>query len=237
MAFKTVTAQQMKKIDRMAIEGYGIPGIVLMENAGIRATEIALQMLAPENKDEVSPDMSDLKNIVVFCGKGNNGGDGFVISRHLLNKGFRIRVYLAANKNEVKSDALVNLNILLKMGQQIEEVLDIDSQQASINESLHHDLSTADLVIDALLGTGVSGHIKEPYLSLINMINEADRLVLAVDTPSGLDVDTGKVLGACVKATKTVTFGLAKKGFYLNQGPEYVGELIIADISLPRNLI
>lgn len=224
MLSKRVTAQQMKKLDRIAIKEYGIPGVVLMENAGIQAVTLGLEML------------SDGTKAVIFCGKGNNGGDGFVIARHFLNKGLDIEVYLTAGLDIIKGDALINLNILLKMGQTIEDISDIVDQQ-ELKHKVADTCLQADLIVDALLGTGISGQITQPYQTIIEIINNSQKPILAIDTPSGLDVNTGHILGVCVKARRTVTFGLAKKGFYLNEGPQYCGELVIADISLPRNII
>lgn len=222
----------MKELDRIAIEEYGIPGVVLMENAGMRAADSALRMLYGTSAHSL-----DKKKVVVFCGKGNNGGDGFVVARHLINKGVGCNVYLTAAKADVRSDARVNLNILLKMGRPVEEITGIDSGPEEVKSKISRICSEADLIIDALLGTGISGRVTGPYETAIDLINNSRSPVLAIDTPSGLDVDSGNILGVCVRASRTVTFGLAKKGFYLNTGPEYTGELIIADISLPRDII
>jgi NAD(P)H-hydrate epimerase len=173
--------------------------------------------------------------VVVLCGRGNNGGDGFVVARHLYNKGAWPQVFLASKIEDVlvRSDAAgMNLEMALNIGVPVKEVLDPEAAQ-----QVPPALSTADLVVDALLGTGLSGKVREPVLTLIRMVNECRRPVLAIDIPSGLCSDTGSVLGAAVKAAKTVTFSLPKKGFFIGEGPAQCGEVVTVDISIPRQLL
>ena len=214
---------EIREIDRKAIEEYEIPGIILMENAGRNAAEEVLKMLPGADKARV----------VIFCGKGNNGGDGFVIARHLYNKGVDVSVYLTTEVARVLSDgdASTNLKILLNMNLEIKELQ--GEHIGEVGKALHD----YNIIVDAIFGTGLRGEVREPARTLITKINEADIPVVSVDIPSGLSCDDGVVLGAAVKATKTVTFVAAKMGFFQACGKEYIGELIVSDISVPRELI
>jgi NAD(P)H-hydrate epimerase len=192
-----------------------------MENAGRAVAEEALKMLPTH----------DTRGAAILCGKGNNGGDGFVAARHLYNHGVGVEVYLLCKAGEVASspDAHTYLKIVQKMGLPIKEILSEVEARASLPE-----LKGFDLLIDALLGTGLTGEVREPYKTLIEGINALGVPILSVDIPSGLDCDGGHVLGAAVKATRTVTFILPKVGFFKDQGPSHVGELVVADIGIPR---
>ena len=214
---------EIREIDRKAIEEYGIPGIILMENAGRKVAEEVLKMLPVTNKAKVA----------IYCGKGNNGGDGFVIARRLYNKGVDVSVYLTKKVSNVLSDgdASTNLKILQNMNLEIKEL-----QEEHIGEigKILHDYH---VIVDAIFGTGLGGEIREPVRTLIAKINEANIPVVSVDIPSGLSCDDGAVLGIAVKATKTVTFVAAKIGFFQGDGKEYTGELIVSDIGVPKKLI
>ena len=235
---KTVTVRQMREIDRKAIEEYGIPSIALMENAGRRVANEAARLL-PSGRNGA---------VAIFCGKGNNGGDGFVAARHLINRGIKARVYLVGKGEEVhpvrnfvshsgkngifngaKGDALINLNVLLKMNRKMEPL----SAQEHLRKA-EKKIARSDLLIDAILGTGTRGKIKGFLKELIDFLNETGKPILSVDVPSGLDADTGRVLGSCLKAGKTVSFAFAKKGFFLCDGPDYTGEVVVADIGIPE---
>lgn len=218
------TREQIRELDRRAIEEYGIPGIILMENAGRGAAYVAASMLGGAAG----------KRVAIFCGKGNNGGDGFVIARHLHNLGARAQLALAfqPETSELDSDAGVNLNIARKMG------LPFVVAESGVGlEDAALLARNADLIVDALLGTGLSGDVREPYLGLIRLINAADKPVLCVDIPSGLDSNTGHVPRAAVRATRTVTFVMPKVGFDLSEGPAHVGRLSVIDIGAPRELV
>jgi len=215
------TAAEMRKIDRRAIEDYGIPGVVLMENAGRRAAEEAARMLRPAAKPKV----------LIFCGKGNNGGDGFVIARHLHNRGVVVKLFFLGNTAEAlqgSGDAETNLRIVVNMKLPLAEIHSPKNVPLRMN---------ADLIVDALLGTGISGEVREPFRTVIHRMNRCKTRVLAVDTPSGLCCDTGRVLGEAVLADTTVTFAAPKKGFFIGDGPKHVGKLVIADIGIPRELL
>ena len=212
----------MQEIDRRAIEEFGIPSLILMENAGSGAACVALGMLKDLNK----------KKVICVCGKGNNGGDGFVCTRHLINNGVDTEVFLTAEPSKLKGDAKINSDILEKMKAKIHVLKDGVGFKA-----FKEKLRKVSLIIDAIFGIGLSGEIKEPYITIIKAMNESGKPILAIDVPSGLDVTTGNILGACIKAKKTVTFGLPKTGFIKNNGPACTGELAVVNISIPRLLL
>lgn len=212
--------EKIRLLDSIAINDYKIPGIILMENAGSKSAEIIYKELNEPTKDLV----------VILCGKGNNGGDGFVIARHLNNLGVSVKVYLFADRQQITGDAKTNLEILYKMKVFVEEVLNIEKVANAIKET--------NIIIDAMLGTGVDGEIKETFKQIIRIANSLNgKIIYAIDTPTGLDCNTGEILGECIKATKTITFVASKTGFFLNKGPEYCGEVFVVDISIPADLI
>ncbi len=221
---KIVTAEMMRDLDRRAIEDHGIPGAVLMENAGQGAFELIREKFWPLNR------------ISIFCGRGNNGGDGFVIARHILNAGVMPDVYLLAKKQDVKGHARVNLDILEKMHLDVKEVLDKKSLETVRNRVLH-----SDLIVDAIFGTGLNAEVKGFFRQAIEYINEIAKAdehvpVFAVDIPSGMNADTGQVMGASVSADVTATFGLAKVGQLCYPGASLVGDLNVINISIPAYL-
>jgi NAD(P)H-hydrate epimerase len=219
---RLVTAQEMRELDQKAISSYGIPSLILMENAGLRVVETAVFRFW-EGKPEG-------KAALVLAGPGNNGGDGLVVARHLSNKGVRVAVFLTAAPENYQGSAAVNYNILTKIGLTPRSY---PKDEAELRSALQH----TDLVIDAVFGSGFKGtHIAEPLATLFRMVNESGKPVLAVDLPSGLEADTGRVANECIRATATVTFGLPKIGLYLEPGASYAGEVIIGDISFPPEL-
>jgi len=221
---KTLTREEMLELDRKAIEEYKIPGIVLMENAGRNVVEEILKMLDDPQQAKVA----------ILCGKGNNGGDGFVIARHLHNNGISVDVFLVARVSDIlkDGDTGTNLQILLNMKIPVKEILDIQGVNNILKE-----LNDCNILVDALFGTGLSGDVREPFRTLINGVNNLNKPIVSVDIPSGLDCNTGKILGTAIKATKTVTFAVAKKGFYLGDGPSLTGKVLVSNISIPRELI
>lgn len=221
---KSLTREQMRELDRKAIEEYKIPGIILMENAGRNVAEEVIKMMDNPQKTKVA----------ILCGKGNNGGDGFVVARHLHNHHIPVDVFLIAKISDIlkNGDAATNLQILLTMKIPIKELTDA----THINNTLM-DLANYDILVDALLGTGLSGEVREPFKTLIYGIINLNKTIVSVDIPSGLDCNTGNILGTAVKATKTITFAASKKGFFLEKGPDYTGDIIVTDISIPRELL
>ncbi|ABO51371.1 carbohydrate kinase, YjeF related protein [Desulforamulus reducens MI-1] len=218
---RIVTAAEMRDIDRQAIEDYGIPGVVLMENAGLRVIEV-IQNILSEVKGKV---------FTILVGKGNNGGDGLVIARHLFNRGALVKVLLMAEPEEFMNDAGVNLTIWKKMGQPVYQV----NKENGIN-LVKVALLNTDIFIDALFGTGFHGMVNEKVARIIELINASSVTVIAVDIPSGLEADTGRAPGPSIKANHTVTFGLPKLGLVVEPGASIAGELHVVDISLPKYL-
>jgi NAD(P)H-hydrate epimerase len=214
---KLVTAAQMRELDRQAIEEVGIPSLVLMENAG-RATYQILRREFPELSGTVA----------VVAGRGNNGGDGAVVARYLAQAGIPVAIFLVAARDQVRGDALVNLEIAARQGVGIIEV----RAEEELN-LLAHRLARSGLIVDALLGTGLNSEVQGIMRQVIEVINRLRPPVLAVDIPSGLCADTGVPLGAAVKAQVTATYGWPKIGQILPPGRDYVGRLWQVDISIP----
>lgn len=216
------TTEEMRKLDRLAIENLGIPGVVLMENAGLKVVETISRVIG---------DLKD-KKITVMAGKGNNGGDGFVIARHLLNQGAEVKTLLFADPEEISGDARINLEVLHKMGHKIYPA--VNSNSLNI---VRVALAYTDLIVDAIYGTGFKGELNEHLGRVIDAVNESKKPVVAVDIPSGVAGNTGKVTGPCIRANYTVTFALPKLGNILQPGAEYGGELHTVDISIPTLLV
>ncbi|MDI6711082.1 MAG: NAD(P)H-hydrate dehydratase [Bacillota bacterium] len=222
---RLVTSAEVRDIDRRATDEYGVPGLILMENAGRQVFAAAAETLGGESRLAG-------KLVVVICGRGNNGGDGFVAARHLLLRGVRVKLFLAADPQTVAGDARVNLEIWERFGQKM-----YTERDKNFHQALQLTLMQADLVIDALYGTGFKGVLKDRAAKVAEAVNASGRPVIAVDIPSGVDADTGAVRGPAVRAARTVTMGLPKPGLYLYPGAEYTGEITVADISLPPPLL
>ncbi len=214
------TADVMREIDRTAIEDYGVPGAVLMENAGAGTAKAILQH------------WPDVQRVAIIAGSGNNGGDGYVIARHLINNGVEAVTYMPADREKIRGDARINLDVLGKMNTLI---LDVHSEKdiGLFREALHD----YDLVVDAMLGTGLKKDLKGLYRECVEVINAARLPVCAADIPSGLSSDTGKPMGEAVRADMTCTYGLLKIGQVIYPGAEYVGDLVLVDIGLPREVV
>lgn len=173
----------------------------------------------------------DNKKVTIICGKGNNGGDGFVIARHLINNGFDVRVVLLASPEEVKGDAKVNLDILTNINADIKYIL----READIKD-ISNFCCESFIIVDAIFGTGLRGNVRGLAFEVISAINEVKVPKLAVDIPSGICGNTGKILGDAIKAHWTVTMALPKIGLTLYPGAEYVGKLIVGDIGMPNQV-
>ena len=214
-----MSRDEVRAFDRWAIDTLGLPGVVLMENAGRSCAELIKDKLKHISKPKVC----------IFCGTGNNGGDGSVIARHLINSGFNVVVVLCGDRDKVKGDAKINLDVLERLGQSIEK---LDIHDAGVNSRIEELAAGADMLVDAVFGTGLTGQLSNEYKVLIESINAQNRPILAVDIPSGLDCDTGQPLGAAVKASYTVTFVAVKKGFTTNSAAQYTGEVFVASIGV-----
>ncbi len=220
-----VSVQEMFEIDRKAMQEYGIPSVVLMENAGHAVFKEALSMLKGIKGGRRG-------EVVCVCGKGKNGGDGFVCVRHLLNHGFNVTLFVTVEPESITGDARLNIEILKRMG--IEPHVLKNSGRFEIFKK---SLKNAALVIDAIFGIGFTGPLIEPQKSIISLINRLRRPVLSVDVPSGLDASSGKVSNGCIRAERTVTFALLKRGFLTFRGRCRAGKIIVADISIPTALL
>ena len=220
---KLPTAEQMRTLDKMAIKRFGIPSIVLMENAGRGAVDTILSNVGDPAGQVVS----------IFVGPGNNGGDGLVIARHLHQKGARPQIFLLTKADKLSSDAKINLAIVQKLPVPVYPVLKADD--LTDFEEL---LASSWAVVDAIFGTGLKRQVKGHFAEAIKRINRMTCPVLAVDVPSGLDSDSGQPLGFCVQADYTATFGLAKPGLVLHQpGSQFVGSLEVVDIGIPPQAV
>jgi len=214
-----MTRQEVRAFDAWAINTLGIPGVVLMENAGRSCAELVGDKL----KDVAQP------KVCIFCGTGNNGGDGYVIARHLINHGIKIVVVVCGDRNKIKGDAKINLEILERMGWPVELLNPSDEDIAGKIERFS---AGAGVIVDSLFGTGLRGQLSDEYMRLIESINACNSPVLAVDIPSGLDCDAGEPLGVAIRAAWTVTFVAVKKGFLSEIATQYTGEIFVASIGI-----
>lgn len=215
-----LTREESRALDRLAIEELGMLSIVLMENAGRSVVDyMRTQHLQG--------------SVLICCGKGNNGGDGFVIARHLNNHRIPVRVLLCAKPEELQGDAKTNFNIIVKSGLSIVDL----SKVSVLNKSVRTLMANAEWIVDALFGTGLRGSVGTPFKTIIKEINHAAAPVLAVDIPSGIDCDTGQPLGIAVRAQHTVTFVAMKKGFTYPAAKEFLGQVHVADIGVPISLL
>ena len=225
---RRVTREEMKLIDSVASSAYGIQPLVLMENAGREVAE-AVQEVLRDLRGGPGP-------VAVFASTGNNGGDGLVAARHLANAGYPVVVlFVGRSLDTLTPETAANLKILKRMGLPVDEI----RHPLGAHEAADRCGGVA-AVVDALLGTGfsaISGGLREPIISAIDTIERMGAPVIAADIPSGLDANTGEVIGKAVHATRTVAFGLPKKGFFAPSAAAYVGRLTVADIGFPRALL
>jgi ADP-dependent NAD(P)H-hydrate dehydratase / NAD(P)H-hydrate epimerase len=212
-----VTASRMRDIDRMAMEEYGIPGVVLMEHAGLRLVEAVRRSGATE--------------LVIVAGPGNNGGDGLVAARHLYRE-MKVSVWLTVWPKEYRGDAQINSHIIRKLGISCRSL----REEGALAE-LEGELRRMPLVLDAILGTGISRELDAFYQELIHKINQSGAPVMAVDIPSGVCSDSGRIMGAAVNARSTVAFALPKRGHLMGEGSICSGELDVVDIGIPPQLL
>ncbi len=220
---KLVSTDEMRRLDHQTIQEGGIPGILLMEQAGKAVADVAVAQVQDR----------EYAKAVVLCGKGNNGGDGFVAARWLYNRGWQVRVLLVgAAPEEIQGDAAAALAMLRQTGVNIYPVQSEDEVNLAEIACVK-----ADLLIDALLGTGFKGELQGLMKQLCRVMNASGKKLVAVDVPSGVNADTGAVDDDAVRATTTVTMALAKTGFYLYPAEKHVGKLYVADIGMPAKLV
>jgi hydroxyethylthiazole kinase-like uncharacterized protein yjeF len=225
--YRVVTPEQMREIDRRAIDEKGIPSLDLMESAGKVVAEEAALML----EDQGLKDFKDAM-VTVCCGRGNNGGDGLVAARYLKSKGAEVMVFIATPKRDGGYTPEVQENLKraaaagVSVHQTSEELVELDVR-----------LRSSALLIDALLGTGASGRALGPMAKMIQRMNRADKKVLSVDIPSGLDGTTGHHSGPVIEADVTCTLGLPKSGLLAGPAKRYVGRIKVCDIGFPKELL
>jgi NAD(P)H-hydrate epimerase len=221
----SLSREQVRELDRRAIEEFGIPGIVLMENAGRGCAELLMKL---------NPDR---KPVVVLCGPGNNGGDGYVIARHLDNHGWPVTLKWVPYQSIPSGDAGANRIIAERSGlvSDRDDGTDVDYPR---DHYLPTVLANARAwIVDALFGTGLSRSLGPPFEAVVQAVILSGNPVLAVDLPSGLDCDTGEPLGPIIRATHTATFVAPKKGFFNPKSKEWIGEVHVIDIGAPRVLV
>ncbi len=214
---KVSNVSEMRELDRTAIEKFGIRDEILMENAGLAAYRVLAEACGIQNK-----------TFVIFCGAGNNGGDGFVIARKIHSDGGIAKVFILGDPERFRGAARLNFDIL--------SGLPLDVRQIESPASVKADVLHCDAIVDAIFGTGLARDVGGRYREVIELINSAGKTVLSVDIPSGIHGDTGQIMGVAVKADHTVTFGLPKIGNLLFPGYEQGGELHVTHISFPPSM-
>ena len=217
-----ITAKQMQEIDRRAIDKVGIPGRVLMESAG-RGCVSALYTLTQGRP---------LNRVTLVCGVGNNGGDGFVVARYLVERGIGVMVYLLGKASYLTGEALENYQLLSPLAVDVVEILDTEYL-----ESVKRTLGESDLIVDALFGTGLARNVGGVFARVVSAMNQSEAPILSVDIPSGICADTGRVMGCAVEASATATFCRPKPGHVLYPGRSHVGDLSIVDIGIPERVV
>ncbi|MCP4118104.1 MAG: NAD(P)H-hydrate dehydratase [Desulfobacteraceae bacterium] len=218
-----VTAQEMQDMDRETIEEFGIPGRVLMENAGRGSVDMLVRLFPYINS----------KRVCVLAGRGNNGGDGFVVARYLIQMGVKTDIFLLSQRSKVTGDALANLELAEKLVEKypdatLTEVPDLESFDRVKPRIVH-----GELIVDAILGTGLNSDVRGYFKTVIQTVNELSCPIFSIDIPSGLNADTGLPWGVAINAFATATFAFAKAGHFLLPGKELTGELEIVDIGIP----
>jgi NAD(P)H-hydrate epimerase len=217
---KAADSETIRKVDKKALERYGLTGLQLMENAGRGVAEA------------VSKELTGPGRTAIFAGKGNNGGDGYVAARHLRNSGRDTIVYSLCRVEELRGDAAINAGIWLKMGGEVREVLSVKDLEGAGSRIRH-----SAIMIDAIFGTGLSSPVSGVHAATIDLVNSLDTKTIAVDVPSGMNATTGGVLGCAVRADLTATMAMPKLGLLLFPGRTYAGRIEVVDIGVPRELI
>ncbi|MEA3385264.1 MAG: NAD(P)H-hydrate epimerase, partial [Thermodesulfobacteriota bacterium] len=217
-----VTAAQMQQLDQRTIKEFSIPGLIFMENAGRGIFELICRHFAARLH----------QGVTILVGPGNNGGDGFVIARHLNQEGVKVELLILAPGEKFRGDALTNYNIVKKLGLHITECLDSGSLS-----TMSEPIEKSGLIVDAIFGTGLVRKITGRFARCIEMVNASPAPIVAVDISSGLSTDTGRPLGTAIQADLTATMALAKPDLVLHPGTEYVGELHIVEIGIPDTAV
>ncbi len=215
------TSEEIRSCDVQAIRSYGVPGILLMENAARGATEFFLELLTPPTDSLVT----------IVCGRGNNGGDGFAIARHLLNRGFAVRVILLRHDDVITGDARVNLDILRAVERETER---LTISLLNTTDELSLLVSGSSFLVDAILGTGLSASLSDEYARAVEAMNVSGIPIAAVDVPTGIDSDSGEIMGTAIRAFCTATMGGLKRGLLFDDGRECAGVVRVIDIGMPK---
>ena len=215
---KVSRVSEMRALDRTAVEKFGIVEELLMENAGLAVYSVLWNEFGLQDK-----------RFVVFCGVGNNGGDGFVVARKIHSNGGVVKVFVLGDRSKFKGAARTNLDIVSRLPI---EVLPLESIEA-----VEADVARCDGIVDAILGTGLTRDVEGLYRDVIELINRSGKTVFSVDIPSGVHGDTGRIMGAAVRADYTVTFGLPKIGNILFPGYGLCGKLYVSHISFPPSMV
>jgi NAD(P)H-hydrate epimerase len=213
------TADDIRRLDQAASRDYSIPGILLMENAGKAVADVIRREYKP-------------CRVLVIAGKGNNGGDGLVVARYLAGHGYRVKIALLEDPAHLKADPLANFTLTQKNNIPCAAISKSVSEEALLELCRE-----SELIVDAIFGIGIHSPACGIFEKAISAINRSKKPVVSIDIPSGLDSDTGQVHGVAVKATRTVTLALPKFGLYKGEGPHHSGEIEVADIGIPRELL
>lgn len=215
---KIATNEVMREIDKYSIETLKIPGIVLMENAALKVIK--------------NLDLKKCDSFTVVCGRGNNGGDGFAVARHLFAMGKKVDTFIVGSEIGMSNDCKINYEILKNMGASVNSINNVEDVAM-----LRDCIEKSHITIDAIFGTGLTRNVEGIYDQAISIINENSSYVLSVDVPSGFDSNTGKPLGNCIRAAKTVSFQCYKSGFLNYNTDKYTGEIVIEDIGIPSSIV
>lgn len=216
---KVVTVEEIQKLDALVIKDIGIPSVVLMENAGRVVAEEVVKVLKSKK----------LSRVTIVCGTGNNAGDGFVATRHLMERGVKVRVLVVGKARDFKNDPACFYRVIRKLKASVYFWKDVRKEKEF--------LRSTDVIVDALFGVGLNRAVTDPYKAVIEAVNRSKKYVIAVDIPSGLNGTTGAIWGCCVRAKITVSFSCAKKGFYLKEGPVHAGNIRVRSIGIPMALL
>lgn len=254
-----LTREQVREIDRRAIEEFGLPSFALMENAARACADEAQRLLRihgvhremtrlaqPGSRDDIPRNLQELERwkeglarsdrpVLILCGPGNNGGDGLAMARTLVNRGHAVEVVVAGGADwpqHASPDVRLNLELLRRTG-----VSPRMTETGAQAQELAPLMADSVLIVDALFGSGATRPLTEPHRALVHLANEAPAIRIAVDIPSGLDADTGDILGVAFRADLTVTFIASKPGFMRKAGPASCGKIVVAEIGIPRSLI
>ncbi len=218
---KAVTSEEMQRIDSLAINNYGIKGLELMENAGLGIVKAFKKRFQKFSE----------KKVLIFCGKGNNGGDGLAVARLLFKMNICVTVLLLEKRDGLKSDPAINAELAFNLGIKI---IELDTTNLHL---LDAHLKKCNIIIDALLGTGLTRAVGGLYKKTIEKINSSKKFVIAVDIPSGIDSDSGSLMGVCIRADLTLALALFKHSHFLFPAAELMGEIELIDIKMPTELI